>query len=276
MPLINPYAIYLHCDGSMDYDSKNSGGVGFTIDFPEGINLDRVEKILGKYEGANIERLELNAIFQGMKELLHIYKNNQSKLKNINTVIVVTDRFTLNDSIRTNPYKIKQYRKNGWKNHESKAIKNDDLLEQIDKTRRKIIEQMRCFVKIEYQPRKNNRNADKLAKLGKTKSTVNGDIRKFGNKIGKRKYDGAEVNYRILKEKEVLSIYIFRKELVGDQWEINADICSNNGLGNKIKIYTNIETEKQLHRGHIYNVKIKRIYTYHITIYKTINETKDE
>ena len=33
----NPYAIYVNCDGVMDYTSGNPGGVGFNISFPESV-----------------------------------------------------------------------------------------------------------------------------------------------------------------------------------------------------------------------------------------------
>lgn len=35
----NPYAIYVNCDGAMDYTSGNPGGVGFNITFPESVGL---------------------------------------------------------------------------------------------------------------------------------------------------------------------------------------------------------------------------------------------
>jgi len=57
--IFNPYALYVCCDGAMDYDSKNTGGVGFEIIFPDSIGLESTKYSLGKYEGANIERLEL-------------------------------------------------------------------------------------------------------------------------------------------------------------------------------------------------------------------------
>lgn len=38
----NPYAIYINCDGAMDYDSKNTGGVGYVITFPDFIELETI------------------------------------------------------------------------------------------------------------------------------------------------------------------------------------------------------------------------------------------
>jgi len=46
--------LYIHCDAAMDYDSQNSGGVGFVIIFPDFMGLKNVEKIIGRYVGANI------------------------------------------------------------------------------------------------------------------------------------------------------------------------------------------------------------------------------
>ena len=68
--LQNPYALYVYCDGAMDYGPKNAGGIGLEIFFPEFVGLESIKKSIGSYEGANIERMELEAIIQGMKEVL--------------------------------------------------------------------------------------------------------------------------------------------------------------------------------------------------------------
>ena len=83
---INPYALYVCCDGAMDYDSKNTGGVGFEIIFPDSVGLESIKHSLGKYEGANIERLELEAILQGMKEVVKLFLLEccRSRLKKLN------------------------------------------------------------------------------------------------------------------------------------------------------------------------------------------------
>jgi len=33
--LTDPHALYVYCDGAMDYDRVSSGGVGFEIVFPD-------------------------------------------------------------------------------------------------------------------------------------------------------------------------------------------------------------------------------------------------
>ena len=134
---INPYALYVYCDGAMDYDARSTGGIGFEIAFPDFVDLENIEKFDGRYVGANIERLELKAILQGMNEVLKSFEDNKDKLRDIQTIIVITDRLSLNDENRTNPYTIREWRKNKWYSHEGKAIKNSDLLEKIDKTRKK-------------------------------------------------------------------------------------------------------------------------------------------
>ncbi|AWX43636.1 hypothetical protein HME9304_00627 [Flagellimonas maritima] len=37
-------AIYIHCDGSMMYDSQSSGGIGYVIKFPEYLELEDVSE----------------------------------------------------------------------------------------------------------------------------------------------------------------------------------------------------------------------------------------
>jgi ribonuclease HI len=275
MSILNPYAIYIKCDGAMDYDSKSTGGVGFVIEFPESISLENIEKTIGRYEKANIERLELNAILQGMNELLRVYFQNIEKIKNVNTIIVVTDRYSLDDNQKTSPYKLREYRKNGWKNHEGKAIKNKDLLDNIDKIRKKISDKIACSIKIEYQSRKKNKIANKLAKKGKKNFFIDKSISKNGLKIGKRKFNDDEVDYSLVNKNANIIIHVFKKELVGDQWEICADIMNGRDMGKKVKIYTDKMIERKLHRHHIYEIKVKVRYRYHIEIFRTIKEYKE-
>lgn len=165
----NPYALYVFCDGSMDYDSKNTGGIGLEIKFPDFVDLESITSSVGKYEGANIERLELEAILQGMNEVVKLFENEKGKLRNVNQIIFITDRIGLTDTERTSPYRISEWRRNRWHNHEGKAIKNSDLLNKIDKTRKKITLKTRCSLQIKYGRRKFNKTADKLAQKGKNK-----------------------------------------------------------------------------------------------------------
>ena len=206
---MNPYALYIKCDGSMDYDSKNTGGVGFEIIFPESVDLESIREYHGRYEGSNIERLELEALIFGIEYLLNLYEIEYEKLSIINTIIFVTDRFRLNDKEGTNPYRIQEWRKNKWCNHEGKEIKNYDLLDKLDKKRKKLSVIARSKVYIEYKPRKQNKVADKLAKAGKQICIPDDGIAIKGLKVGKRKFNRYEVKYKSLKIKEEIHIHIF-------------------------------------------------------------------
>jgi ribonuclease HI len=146
--IIDPYAIYVYCDAAMDYDSKNTGGVGVEIRFPEFVDLGSIKKSIGRYEGSNIERLELEAILQGMNELIDIFQSQKKKLRNIGRVIFITDRAGLDDSEKTSPYRIRDWRKHSWHNYEGKPIKNKELLDRIDKTRQKLHRQANCYIGI--------------------------------------------------------------------------------------------------------------------------------
>jgi len=272
----NPYAIYVNCDGAMDYNSENTGGVGFAITFPDNVQLDDISFSYGVYTGGNIEKLEMEALIQAMKEVISVFKLHHDKLRNINQIIFITDRFGLCDTEKTSPYQIKEWRHNKWKNHEGKPIKNHYLLDELDKTRKKLSDLSYSRINIEYRPRKKNKVADKLAKAGKKDGVKTDKLAKKGEKIGKRKFNGPEINYKLLSKKEELHIRIFRKDPVQDEWEVWGEICEENKQGQKLKIYTDNELASKLKRMNEFIVKIKTVYSHHLLIYRTIKKPKLE
>jgi ribonuclease HI len=271
---MNPYELYIKCDGSMNYDSKNTGGIGFEVIFPDSVGLENIKESQGRYEGANIERLELEALISGIEYIINFYVKNSKILSNINTIIFVTDRFRLNDKEGTSPFKIQEWRKNKWCNHEGKEIKNHDLLDKLDKKRKKLSEIARSKVLIEYKPRKQNKVADKLAKAGKQFSISDDSIAIKGLKVGKRKFDGPEINYNFLKDKEEIHIHVFLKTPLNKQWEISSEICETTNFGKKVKIYSDDKLAAKLQRRHEYKVKIKKVFSHHVQIFRTIKECK--
>lgn len=196
--MANPYAIYINCDGAMDYTPNNPGGLGFIITFPDFVDLVPISCSLGMYQNANIEMLELEALIQAMKRMIEVYEEYGHLLRRVNKIILITDRFGLQDTEKTNAFQIKDWRSNNWANHEGKPIKNWKQLDELDKTRQKLNKIAKAAISIEHRPRKKNKGADKLAKAAKTGLPVN-KITKKGEKIGRRKFDGGEVKYRILK-----------------------------------------------------------------------------
>jgi hypothetical protein len=48
MASLNPYAMYVNCDGAMDYGRLNHGGVGFLIRFPDGLHLEDISHSIGR------------------------------------------------------------------------------------------------------------------------------------------------------------------------------------------------------------------------------------
>jgi ribonuclease HI len=276
MSIIDFRAIYIRCDAGMDYKPKSPGGIGVVIEFPEFINLEPIQFEYGKYLGAGIERLEIEAIIKGMEELMSLFSSLKDNLKSVTRIIVVTDRFGLSDENKTSAYAIRDWRKNKWKNFEEKSIKNQDLLDKLDKTRNKLSATTYCNVKIQFQPRRHNKVANKLSHIGKKKFIQDKSIEVKGIKQGRRKFDGEEIKYSLLKPKEEYIIHVFKKDPVSDQWEIHAEFFDGEFTGRKIKIYTDNKLERKLHRHHIYKVRIKSSYRYHIVIYKTIKEIKIE
>ena len=273
---MNPYALYVKCDGAMYYDSKNTGGIGLNIEFPDFVDLENIRESLGRYEGANIERLELEALISGMEYVINLYKKESEKLSRINTIIFITDRFRLNDKEGTNPYKIQEWRKNKWCNHEGKAIKNHDLLDKLDKKRKKLSVIALSKIYVEFKPRRQNKVADKLAKAGKQIAILDDSIAVKGLKVGKRKYDGSEIIYNSLNDKEDIHIHVFLKTPVNNQWEISAEICNGTNFGKKLKIYSDDKLAAKLQRRHEYEVRIKKVFSHHIIIFRTINEFKNK
>jgi len=264
--LINPYAIYVRVDAAMDHDSKSTGGVGVEITFPDSVPLQSISRSFGSYQGANIERLELQAIIKGMKLLLHLHSEHKDELAPVCHVIFITDRLSLSGQNRTNPYRIRQWRRDNWQTSEGKPLKNVDLLEEIDKTRQKLVSRTHWRVEIQYGRSKFIRRADKLSKVGKRQPPESRSIAVPGVKRGKRIYDGPEVQYSLLAPGDEFAIQAYLKEPVENQWAISADICDGRFLGLKLVIYGDSELEGKLHRGNRRRIRLATVLRHHVTI----------
>ncbi len=274
MNTINPYAVYVNCDAAMDYSSQNPGGVGFLITFPDSVNLEPIPITIGTYFGGNIERLELEALIQAMKKTIEVFEINNEALKNIRQIIFITDRYGLIDGEKTSAYKIRDWRRNKWKNHEGKPIKNHNLLDELDKTRKKLSDKTFARVDIEYRRRKQNKAADKLCKAGKKGYPAKDKLSNKGEKIGRRKFNGSEIAYKILTIKDKLYVHVFRKDPVQNEWEIWVEICGEKNKGNKLKIYADDLLASKLKRRNEFVVRIKEVHNHHIRIYRTIEKLK--
>lgn len=256
--------MYVYCDGAMDYDSKNTGGVGIEIRYPEEMSLASEEISIGRYEGANIERLEIEALIQALEAVIDLFKTKADLLGNVRTIIFKTDRYGLIS--KTNPYTIRGWRANKWRNHEGKPIKNDDLLDKLDKLRLKLNKETHCRIEIEYGRRKFNKTADKLARRGKSSGLKDTSIAVKGAKIGKRKFDGPEISYGQYSVGDVLDIHVFRKDPVGAEWEIWGELCDEPNHGMKMKIYADDNLARLLQRHHQYRVKVSQRGMHHFRV----------
>ncbi|MDB5049132.1 MAG: hypothetical protein JWO30_2203 [Fibrobacteres bacterium] len=270
----NPYAIYVNCDGAMDYQKGNPGGVGFFVRFPESVALEPIGISVGTYLHGNIERLEIEALIQAMKKTKDIFFEHLEMLKNVNTIIFITDRLGLSDKAKTSPYKIKEWKSNGWKNHEDKPIKNHKLLGELDRERRKLASATKSQVRIEWRRRKFNKKADKLAKAGKGAGTQKFKLWNAGEKIGRRKLEGDEVNYRLILPNDEYHVNIFRKDPVQDKWEVWAEICSGDSQGQKLKIYAEDILAKELNRGNEFKIRIKNVFNFHVEIFGSLQKKR--
>jgi len=275
MPAKDHRAIYIHCDGSMMPNSKSSGGIGYVIKFPEEFEIDNISDYEGTFEDANIERLEILGIIKGMDGFMKWHNKNPIDLSSVSQIVLITDRYDLNDKERTSPFRIQGWRRCGGKNHEGKEILNWDLLNKLDKTRTKLRNQTWKSVRIEYRRRKENKEADKLSKKGRKAGIPTREIAIEGHKIGRRKFSGQEINYKNLVLKESMEIHIFRKRPIKEQWEINAEVISGGEIGRRIKIITDYRLQEKLMRGHYFKVRLKTVHTFHVEIYRTIKKIRN-
>ena len=271
---MNPYAVHIHTDGASDYDRIQTGGIGFVIEFPDTLNLEPIKKYFNVNE-QGIQRLEMICIIHAMDKLLNFCKANPSVARQVSGgVIIHTDRFNITDTELNNPYRVDSYRKNGWRNYENKPIKNSELLDQIDKKRKKLSFLFSGRVEINYEREKKNKTADKLSKLGKASQLQTKKVaKKQLIKRGKRLFNGSEVNYHSVSIGDMV-VHVYLKNPVDSQFEMSCDICDGELKGHKIKIYVDCAMEKQMHRRHCYEVKITKVCQHHILITHRIKEVK--
>ncbi len=157
----------------MDYDPRQTGGNGFIIEFPDSMNLPPITRALRR-DNQGIHRLETISILESIEELLQFGKKHPEALRKGTGVTIYTDRIRVTDDELINPYRVRDYRKRRWYTHEGKPVKDSDLLDRIDKGRKKLARDIRSRVEIPYSPEKKTRSADTLSKLGKrigTRST---------------------------------------------------------------------------------------------------------
>lgn len=258
----NPHAIVVCCDGAMDYDRNQTGGNGFRIEFPESINHDEVARSI-RNDGQGIHRLEIISIIEGMKELLSLEKKGEIHLKNAAGVEIYTDRLSVVNM--SDPYKLQRYRSQRWKTHEQKSVKDDKLWDELDKTRKKLAGQVGGRVEIHYKREKQNRVADKLSKLGK-KSIQSRRVGRKIKKIAPRMFDGPDVNYFLLSERDVLNVHIYSWERVQDEFEISAELLDGANKGKVIKIYLDLTKKSSMHLRHRYEIVVDKVFKHHVTI----------
>jgi len=271
---MNPYAITIHCDGAMSYDAHQTGGNGFIIEFPESINLHPVTKFFRNDE-QGIQRLEMISIFESMKELENFGRKNEGVLRKAGGIVIYTDRFSATDEKLLNPYSISKYRSNGWKTHEGKPVKDKDLLDKIDKMRKKLSRIVGGRIEIKYKKEKQNKTADKLSRLGRksalhSKSTLLKKIRH----VAPRKFDGQEIDYSLIFPGKEFLVHVYSWESVQKQFEVIAEVLEGDFFGKKIKIYS--DGQRNLHRRHYYKIVVGGVYRHHIEIADFTEVAKDE
>jgi hypothetical protein len=148
------------------------------------------------------------------------------------------------------------------------------LLDELDKIRSKIYAETRKSIRIEYRPRKQNKEADKLSKKGREIPISNRSVAIEGHKIGRRKFDGGPVTYSRIHPKDYMRIHVYKKQLIQNDWEISVEICDKLKFGQKMKIYADYALAEKLNRGNEFTVRIKKSFAHHVTIYRTLKKLK--
>lgn len=272
--MLKDSAILVFTDGAMDRDSNQTGGTGFVIRFPHFVGLSDVRES-SRRDCQGIQRLEMIAILEALEWLNKWLKKNEELVQNVSGVIINTDRHSLTELL--NPWKISAWRRQGWKNHEGKPIKDSDLLDTIDKGRTKLSRTIRGKIEIKYVRRKHNKEADKLSKLGKTglaKSRI--ILAGKESKVSQRLFDGEEIKYSVLSVGDSLDVRVYMKDPVQKEFEVMGEISDGEHFSKKIRIYVSFLEELELHRHHYYRFAVKEVYKHHIRVMPDFKELEVE
>jgi ribonuclease HI len=260
----NPHAIQVHCDGAMNYDSLQTGGIGFVIDFPDSLDLEPITKSF-RSDNQGIHRLEYIAAIEAMTFLYSYLKDNKHFWNYSSGIEIYTDRFSIVGLV--DPYKIQDWRRGKWKNHEGVPIKDADLLDKIDKLRKKISSIGVGGVSISFKKRKENKQADKLAKKGKKiLNRGSNDIEIKDRRVTRRKYNGPEVDYTKLQIGLHLNVRVYAWHTINDQVELSFEICSGKFLGFVLKSYITIDQKLFFHRTYSYKIEIEKVLKHQVKI----------
>ncbi len=91
-------------------------------------------------------------------------------------------------------------------------------------------------------------------------------------KVGRRKFDGREISYRQVQEKQTFHVNIFGKDPVQDEYEVWAEICTGESFGQKMKIYADDLLAGKLQRGNQFEIRVKKVLKHHLRIFRTIKK----
>lgn len=261
--MANPRAIQVHCDGAMNLDTAQTGGNGFIIEFPESIELEPISKAL-RNDGQGIHRLEMISVIEAMEELLRLDKANPGLLRKAAAVEIYTDRLRITDGELGSPWRIREYRKNKWKTHEGKPVKDSDLWNSLDKTRTKLTAAVGGRVEVRFERENKNRVADKLSREGRRGVTKSRKIRlKKNRNVTKRLTEGSEIKYPLLSPGDVFPVRVYAWEPVGEQYEICSEILDGEFAGKILKMYVSQEEKRLIHRTYSYDLSVKEIFAHH-------------
>lgn len=258
----------------MEYDSRQTGGTGYLIEFPYSMGDLPCISDSFRRDGQGIHRLELIAILEAMDALLAYWKREGVDLTQASAVVIHTDRHSITDGGLYNPWQVARWRRSNWKKQDGNSVKHADLLDQIDKRRKKLAKAVNGRVEVVFVREKKNKQADKLSKKGKAEGTQGRKIiQTHQAKVAQRRFDGPEVKYKTLCSGDELDVRVYRKDPVSDdQWEVSAEICAGAREGFVVKFHVDSAQEQELHRQHRYRVMVEEVLKHNVRIYPNIEE----
>lgn len=231
----------LFTDGSC-LRNPGPGGIGVFLQYPEEFNLKDKTFYRGFHESTN-NRMELKAGIEGLKILREEIKRNGYK-----NITWNTDSKYISDYI----YKIPAWRKQKWEKEDGEPISNIDLWKELEAVRNSL----RIYPN--WIPGENNKEADKLAKLG-SKSPLYKDFGynhgRVGASVGSDRR--GPVFYKESNEDLCIKIYKGDGEKAKNKCKIRFQIVSDGEISaDKYYAYTSSPIYSKLHRWHEYLVNI--------------------
>jgi ribonuclease HI len=258
----DPHALKIYIDGSAVKNPGGAGGVAAWLEFP--MDWNRPDELLfqeGFQETTN-NRMELLACVRAFE-----YVRRHGHYLRVQRIIIVTDSKYVHDCF----FLAETWRKNEWRNRDSKPIENRDLWKTLLSVRVKV----KVRTEVKRMLGKTSPILKAVDKSAKTAAAQPWSLDR-GFKPGriarsKAQMRGAAATF-VAKGQEVI-IRVYRARLVGSSHKIYFDVFSEKSgeFADKACAFTPAEIALDLHTHHVYRVLFND-NPKHPIIEKTIEE----